>query len=216
VALLHRVPPGRSGRLWLERRLAVARRGAEVLDEKIRVLEAESRRVAADVDATGDEWESAAREARVWLQRTGLLDGERGLRLARQQDDATVEVSWGQLMGLRYPRDAVCGGSTDDARPPVGSSAQDAAREACARALDAAARHAVARGAHAAIEREKAATRRRLRAVEERWVPLLEDAVAQVELSIAEHELGELVRLRWMTDRPAPTADRRADATPGP
>jgi V/A-type H+-transporting ATPase subunit D len=208
MALLHRIPPGRSGRLWLERRLAVARRGAEVLDEKIRVLEAESRRVAADVDATGDEWEAAAREARIWLQRTALLDGERGLRLARQQEDATMEVSWGQLMGLRYPREAVCGASTADARPPVGSAAQDAARAACARALDAAARHAVARGAHAAIEGEKAATRRRLRAVEERWVPLLEDAVAQVELRIAEHELGELVRLRWMTDRQSATLGR--------
>ena len=32
------VPPGRAGRLWLQRRLQVARRGADLLDRKLRLL----------------------------------------------------------------------------------------------------------------------------------------------------------------------------------
>lgn len=51
------VPPGRSGRLWLTRRVQVARRGADLLDRKLRILQAEldGRRAAAA--QTAAEWE---------------------------------------------------------------------------------------------------------------------------------------------------------------
>ena len=35
------VPPGRAGRLWLQRRLETARRGAGLLDRKLRILQAQ-------------------------------------------------------------------------------------------------------------------------------------------------------------------------------
>ena len=35
------VPPGRAGRLWLTRRLQVARRGADLLNRKLQILQAE-------------------------------------------------------------------------------------------------------------------------------------------------------------------------------
>jgi V/A-type H+/Na+-transporting ATPase subunit D len=33
------VPPGRAGKLWLTRRLQVARRGAGLLDRKLQILQ---------------------------------------------------------------------------------------------------------------------------------------------------------------------------------
>ena len=41
-----RVPPGRAGRLWLQRRLEIARGGVEVLHEKRQALLREQQRLS--------------------------------------------------------------------------------------------------------------------------------------------------------------------------
>ncbi len=197
---MRRVPAGRAGRLWLQDRLSVARRAVEVLDQKLHLLQSESRRLSELSEVTGEAWQGAVRDARTWLLRSALLDGERGLRLGRAAATATVDITWGRTVGLRHPVGAVFRPPPAEPLSAGASTAQDAAREACVRALEAAVRHAVARGALAAVESEEGATRRRLRAVEQRWVPQLEAEAARVDRRLAEHELGEMVRLRWAVD----------------
>ena len=51
------VPPGRAVRLWLTRRLQVARRGADLLDRKLQILQAELGRRRADAAQTAAEWD---------------------------------------------------------------------------------------------------------------------------------------------------------------
>jgi V/A-type H+-transporting ATPase subunit D len=68
-------------------------------------------------------------------------------------------------------------------------------------ALAAAAAHAAAAAAGRILAAEIAATRRRLHAVTDRWVPRLEDALRERVHRLAEDELAETVRLRWAAGR---------------
>ena len=64
MSTVRRVPPGRAGRLWLQHRLAVAQRGADLLDQKLRILRSEQahRRLGfADTEITG------------WCREAGLV-----------------------------------------------------------------------------------------------------------------------------------------------
>ena len=108
VPRLRRVPPGRSGRLWLQHRLAVAGRGAALLDQKLRILRAEVRRATLAAEDTAQAWTAAAEEAERWLVRASLLGGERAARLASDGVEAQVEVAWASTMGVRHPRGATC------------------------------------------------------------------------------------------------------------
>lgn len=199
---LRRVPPGRAGKLWLRRRLGVAQRGADLLDHKLRILHAERQRLVLLIARTAAAWDTASREADGWLLRGALLGGQRAVRLAQDGQLADVEITWAQSMGVRYPARATC------ALPEPGLStrlpsnaALDAAREAYRRAVEAAIEHAVAEAAFRVVEMEEAATRRRLRAIEDRWVPRLQQALAEVQLGLEEQEHAEGVRLRWAVAR---------------
>jgi V/A-type H+-transporting ATPase subunit D len=195
---LRRVPPGRGGRLWLQHRLAVAASGADLLDQKLRILHAEAHRLARVAERTGTAWEEAVREADDWLLRSVLLGGERAVRLATGGDDAEVEIAWAQTMGVRYPVEATYSSpvATAGEVPPT-SAAVAAASRACQRAVDAAVRHAVAQAAARVLAAEEAATRRRLRAINERWIPLLTSALTQAQQVLEQQEREDDIRLRW-------------------
>ncbi|HYA09559.1 MAG TPA: V-type ATP synthase subunit D, partial [Gaiellaceae bacterium] len=77
-----RLPTGRAGRPWLVRRLATARRGAEVLDQKRQALLRLERRLAELLSEAEADWTEAAREAETWLARAAVIGGERALELA--------------------------------------------------------------------------------------------------------------------------------------
>jgi V/A-type H+-transporting ATPase subunit D len=202
VTATRRVPPGRAGRLWLEHRLAVARRGTGLLDQKLRILRGERQRFSLMVARTAPAWEKAARDARTWGRRAALLGGERAVRFAAPGEEAEVAVTWAQTMGVLYPVDARLRlPGPDPLAPPEASAAVVEATRAHRAALDAAVRHAVAEAALARVEEEERATRRRVRAIEERWIPWVEDALRQVRLSLAEREHAEGVRLRWAQRR---------------
>jgi V/A-type H+-transporting ATPase subunit D len=200
VAGLRRVPPGRAGRLWLRHRLTVAHRGAELLDQKLRILNAERQRLALRLERTDRAWKAASREAETWHRRAALVGGERSLRLAQDGGSAQVEVVWAQSMGVRYPSEATC---VVPERPPsatgMGSAALVRAADAYREAMAAAVQHAVAEAAVRVMETEEAATRRRLRAIRNRWLPRLEEALARTEQAMEEGEHAEGVRLRWAT-----------------
>ena len=187
------VPPGRSGRIWLVRRLETARRGADLLDRKLRILQAELlRRQAAAADAAA-RWEHCQAEARGWLVRLTFLSGERAVRLAASGQAADVAVSYETTMGIRYPARVACScppaGTWDG---PVAAGCRDAHRAA----LAAAAQHAAAAAAVAAVDSEARATRTRLRAIEDRWIPRLERALAEVTFTLEELERADAARLR--------------------
>ena len=186
------VPPGRAGRLWLVRRLETARTGAGLLDRKLRLLQAELTRRQAAAELTARCWDSSQDDAQAWLLRAALLGGQRAVRLAAG-GHADVTVRYAATMGIRYPAAAQCA-----APPPVSweSPVLAQARRAHQEALAAAAEHAAAAAALRVIEAETVATRYRLRAVRERWIPRLEAALAEVTLAIEEQERADAARLR--------------------
>lgn len=197
-------PPGRAGRLWLQRRLATAHQGADLLDHKLRVLRTERQRLALQEERTLAAWQEASREADTWLLRGVLLGGERAVRLTADQAPAAVEVEWEQSMGVRHPARATC--VVPDpvpGAPPAANAAMVTARQCYRRALEAAVEHAAVEEAVRVVEAEEQATRRRLRALEHRWIPRLEQGLAEVLFTLEEEEHTDGVRMRWAAGRQA-------------
>jgi V/A-type H+-transporting ATPase subunit D len=197
------VPPGRAGRLWLVQRLAVAHRAADLLDRKLRVLTSELDRARATAERTGQAWDTACRQAQQALLRAVLLGGERAVRLA-DGADAQVAISYRTTMGARHPADAQY--TIGDPEGWDGAAVAEA-RQAHRGALAAATRHAAAAVALAVIEAETNATRHRLRAVRDRWIPGLSQALMQVEFTLEETERDDAARLRIVRRE----ASRRGD-----
>jgi V/A-type H+-transporting ATPase subunit D len=198
-----RIPPGRAGRLWLLRRLDVARRGADVLDQKRRTLLREQERMAERLATATLEWERQAAVAAEWNTRALTIAGPRRLLVsALRRDRAEVSVEWLNMLGVVVPVSATVqlAASPDFVALGGGSSVALAAR-AHERALAAAAVHAAARAAYLAITAELAATTRRLRAIEQRWIPDHEAALGRLELRLEEVELEDLARARWAQER---------------
>ena len=192
------VPPGRAGRIWLVRRLETARRGADLLDRKLRILQSELGRLQAAAAQTAAEWDQCQADARTSLLRSALLGGERAIRLADDGQISDVRVSYTTTMGIRHPETATC------TFPPTltwDSPVLACTRQAHRAALEAAARHATANAAVRMVDDEVRATRYRLRAVQDRWIPRLEQALAEVTFTIDELERADAARLRLAVRR---------------
>jgi V/A-type H+/Na+-transporting ATPase subunit D len=187
-------PPGRAGRMWLERRLDVARRGADVLDRKLRILQAELDRRRAEVTQTGQDWDEQCADAERWLLRAALLGGQRAVRLAAGGRPADVQVRYAVTMGVRHPAIATVGPATGPVSWAGPVLVQ--ARQAHQRALAAAVTHAATAAALRILEAEASATRYRLRAIKDRWIPRLEQARAEVMFALDEQERADGARLR--------------------
>jgi V/A-type H+/Na+-transporting ATPase subunit D len=187
------VPPGRAGRLRLERRLQVARRGADLLDRKLRILQRELPVLRADAERAASDWARCAADANQWLLRAALLGGQRAIRLASGDARTEVDVGYAVTVGVPHPAAVTC-----TFPPPESWSGPSltAARQAHRAALQAAARSAAASAALRIMEAEAATTRLRLRAVKDRWIPLLEQARAELALAIDEQERADNARLR--------------------
>ncbi len=187
------VPPGRAGRLWLTRRLRVAWRGADLLDRKLRILTDQLSGLRDAAAQTAAEWNRCCADAEQWLLRASLLGGQRAIRLAADGQAADVTISYALTMGVRHPASAIC--LIPD---PVtwDGTALTATRQAHRAALAAAVRHAAAAEALRVVEAEALVTRYRLRAVRDRWIPRLEQALAEVTFAIEEQELADAARLR--------------------
>ncbi len=200
-----RPPPGRAGRIWLLRRLAVARRGGEVLEQKRRALLRQLERIEELLDEARREWEERAREAERWWQRAALLAGERPLELARSlvRGRAEVELVWRNSLGVVYPADVAVELPRGELFPAGGSAALAYAAEASRRALEAAAHLGATELALERTSRELKATTLRLRAIERRWVPEHERALATLELALDETDREDAARVRWVVRRQA-------------
>lgn len=207
------VPPGRAGRLWLQRRLETARRGADLLDRKLRILQGELARLRDSATRAAAEWDRCQADADHWLLWAGMLSGQRAIRLSADSLSADVTITYASSMGVRYPAGAAC-----TIPPPTAwdGPALAAARQAQRAALTAAVRHAAAAQALRVIEAEATATRYRFRAVKDRWIPRLEQALGEVTFAIEEQERADAARLRLATSALTGAAAGRAHPGRGP
>lgn len=195
---LRGIPPGRAGQPWLRHRLAMAERAAELLERKLRILRTEQERLVLLEQRTLEAWSHENRQAQLWAERTVLLGGDRAIRLDLPQEAATVTLTFATSMGLRYPDDAHCTlPAPANEASPMSNAASGFAIESHGRALEAAVRHAAARSARRIVEAEQKATRLRLRGLQDRWIPRLQDAAHELTLGLEEGDHADAVRLRW-------------------
>lgn len=188
------VPPGRAGRLLLDRKLAGARRAADLLDRKLRILQAELRELSEQATRTEHEWHLRSAEAERRLLAAALLGGERAIALATGPSYADVRIDYAVTIGVRRPAAVqyVPPPGFDPWAGPHVAQARQAHREA----LSAAVEHAAAASAVRIVEAEVVATRYRLRAISYRLIPNLEQARTEVMLAIDELERADDARLR--------------------
>jgi len=198
-----RPPAGRAGRLWLVRRLAVARRGEDVLEQKRRALVHRLDQLEAQLEDARRDWRREAAEAETWWQRAAVLSGERPLELARasQCGEAEVRLVWRNTLGVVHPDAVDVSVPAGELFPAGGSAALAYAAQAHARALEAAARLGAAQTAHRRAADELRATTQRLRAIERRWIPGHERALAALELALDEADREDAARVRWFVAR---------------
>ena len=199
-----RVPPGRTGRRWLLHRLEVARAGADVLEEKRRVLLRRRRQLEREVEQARADWERLARTAAELGRRALVLSGARRLRLAAFYGGGRTDarVRWRNLLGVVVPEDVELTFGDPVELAPFGASLPlTLAAGAHRQALAAAARYARAAEAHRRVDDELSNTSRRLRALEQRWIPRHEEALARLELALDEAEREDAGRVRWLEER---------------
>lgn len=190
-----RVPSGRSGRQWLRGRLDSAEHAAALLEQKLRALRAEQRRLAEAAERTHDELVAQAEETKIWALRAALAAGRRGMRLAGSGEEADVTISWSTTAGVRHPTGITCSMPADVIGVSTGSSVARAVREQ-RRLLDAALRNAVPTAALRRLTAEADTTQRRVRVLRRHWAPLLREALARVDLELEEREQAENLRHR--------------------
>lgn len=192
-----RVPPGRAGRIWLERRLATAQHAGELLKEKLAILNHEEQRLAQRAAEGAEEWRRLCAESETWTLRAALLSSRRALRIASDGTSAQADIAMGLTMGIEHPVSGAVRLERQQDVPVTGSAAVTQAEEAARAAVEAALSAAVAFAALRTLRREMASTRRTLRAVEQRWIPRLSSALAEVRLELDELERAEGLRHRW-------------------
>ena len=178
-----------------------------MLEEKRRALIRLKRRFAELVGETQAEWEQAAQEADLWLRRSLVLGGERALELGAfySRAPADIQIDWRRALGVVYPAEVeVRLAEPSDLSALGGSSALVHAAAAHRRALEAAARYGTARLGYARVSAELQVTIRRLRAIERRWIPAHEAALAALELALDEGEREDATRVRWAIERQDP------------
>jgi len=192
-----RVPPGRAGRLWLERRLATAQHAGELLKQKLAILNHEEQRLAQRAAEGAREWKRLCAESETWTLRTAMLSSRRALRIASGGTTAQADIEMGFTIGIEHPVSGVVHLEKQQDLHVAGSAAVTQAAEAACAAVEAALSAAVATAALRTVRAEMATTRRTLRAVEQRWIPRLSSSLAQVRLELEELEHAEGVRHRW-------------------
>ena len=145
------------------------------------------------------EWRQLADTAAELGQRALVLSGARRLRLTTfyRHGPAEVVVTSRNVLGVVVPDRVDLRLPEPVDLAPLGASmplvlAEDAHR----RALAAAAACARAEQALRLVDAELARTARRLRALEKRWIPLHERALARLALSLEEAEREDAARRR--------------------
>ncbi|WP_381560573.1 V-type ATP synthase subunit D [Streptomyces eurythermus] len=196
-----RTPPGRAGRLRLRHSLGVAERGADLLEQKVRILRSEHQRLLRAREAAERAWRDLLSEAESWLLRGLLLGGEQALDSAAAGIGAAeVTVHWTTSMGVRHPATV---SASVPSRPPTAAAPTNTAlvhaEAAYGRAVRAAAEYAAAHAAAESVGAEVISTRHRARALRRHWIPRLREALHQSSLALEQAEHEDSVRRRWVS-----------------
>lgn len=182
----------------------MAEHARDLLEQKRAVLLVAEREAARRAAESTAAWKACATDAGRWLERSALVDGERAQRLARAHAGplAMVSITWGMTMGVATPVDASVelAPAAEVALLP-GGVALTAAIAAHRRAVDAALRAAADSAAHERLAAELLSTVRRVRAIESRWLPLHQQALAVLEQTLDENDRAEGARIRWASRR---------------
>ena len=194
------VPPGRAGRLWLRRRLATASRTRGQLDRKLHILLVELRRVASLEEQHRADWERECAVGTTWLTRAALLSGRDGIRTATTPESLTALVERATTAGVSYPVGVTVSRAPSPAPLHHATTALAPATAAYLRAVDAGAGLAAAQAAGRLLAKEIALTRRRVRALDKRWIPRLEESLRLLEGSLEQAEREDWARLRTQAD----------------
>ncbi|MFD8544487.1 V-type ATP synthase subunit D [Streptomyces sp. NPDC059649] len=194
-----RASPSRAGRLRLRRSLDVALRGADLLEQKLHILQVRHEALRDAERTCAGRWHENVAVAETWLLRALLLGGEQALAAAAEgMGPAEVTVDETSTMGVRHPSGASC--SFPD-RDPVAAAPRNTAlaqAEAAYReAVRAAADYAAARAAARLVGAELLRVRHRVRALRRHWIPRLEEALARVGLALEQTDHEDAVRRRW-------------------
>jgi vacuolar-type H+-ATPase subunit D/Vma8 len=200
-----RIPPGRAGRLRLQRNLAAAVRGADLLEQKLRVLRTRHEQLQQAEAAAATAWDARLREAETWLLRGLVLGGEQALSAASGPVRAEATVEWTASMGVPHPAGCtvrIPARSPDSAAP--GNTALVHAETAYREAVAAAGAYAAAQAATRILAAEVAGTRQRVRALRRHWIPQLEEALGRIGLALEQNEHEDAVRRRWAAARGTP------------
>lgn len=194
--------------MWLRRRVETASRGRDQLDRKLRILLPEQQRLVIQADRSRAAWTRACAQAETWLLRATLLGGQDAVRHATPARLAEVEIGWTTAMGLSYPTDVhVVSAPAQLPGVPADNAAIAPTASAYRSALIAGVRLAADLEAVHRVEAEIAVTRRRLRALDKRWLPWLTNALAELDLTLEQAEQEDGVRLRRAA---AAQTDRRS------
>jgi V/A-type H+-transporting ATPase subunit D len=190
---------GRAALLSLRRRRAIATRSIEIMQRKAYALGREQRRLRQHVDETRHAWESASHDADRWYLRATMLGGAQQFELIRSLiTPANAHIGWRSTMGLTRPAHTAVDTTAPAATASLArSSALPPAVAAYRHAVGAALDHAAASRALTLVDDELARTRRRLRALEHRWLPELDRRMHEIERVLAEQERDDMVRTRW-------------------
>lgn len=199
-------PPGRAGRLWLRRRLATAERGTDQLAHKLHVLIRELERLQQIRTEADQAWARCVDEARAWQLRAGILGGQQAYAERPVPEPVRIAITWSSVVGVGIPTGAELR-EVPGAPDVAPNAAVVATAQAFGAALRAAAELAVADEAAHRIEIEVALTRRRVRALERRWLPALRASLAAVEQSLELDEQEDGARLRRALGQRATAAD---------
>lgn len=173
-----------------------------MLDQKRRALLREQHRLEQELGPAGEEWARRARAAQEANARALAIVGERRLRLAAAhcRVPAELDVAWQNLLGATSPRSATVRLADQPDLVALGGPSVAISAAAHADALEAAATFAALRAAREAVGLELTATNRRLRAIERRWIPQFEQALAALDLALDESERDDISRVRWALD----------------
>jgi V/A-type H+-transporting ATPase subunit D len=172
----------------------------ELLDRKRQLLLHELGQLAVARDETRQRWVISCTEAERWGMRAAALGGASDVALAAGAvgGRAEVDAPWRNTMGVWHPDEPRC---TLAVLSPAGAAAANAAVGPAAasyrKALEAAVAHAAMDTSWRLLNVELRATERRLRAIERRRLPALEDTLHRLDLRLDELEREERVVTRW-------------------
>jgi len=194
MAASDRTPSGRAGRLWLAHRAEVAERAADQLERKIHVLSIELASQRAKADVARQRWLDACEQAHRWAMRAALVAGQQVL-LGDASRPVELNLTWVNTVGVRHPSAARLS-QPARAEELVGAAAIVPARAAFAAAVRVGVDLAIADATCRALDDARTQARRRARLLRRRWLPLLQDRLRTLELTLEQAEQEDHARLR--------------------